>query len=201
MDQERNDSVVTPAAEYSARKKRLTRAAFSAGSGDEKKRRVAFLLLDVLLLALIAAAIVFTVFLLTPSAGPTGDGEARKITYTVEMAGVEKTMLGTFRVGDTVTDRASGAVLGVITAVGEPRPYAVYADEVSSSDPSYYEVPKIIYPENLKTLTITISVDADFVSGVGYSAEDCRIAVGRAYQLNFPGYTGNAVCIGMEEAK
>ena len=201
MDQERNDSVVTPAAEDSARKRRVTRAAFSAGSGDEKKRRVAFLLLDVLLLALIAAAIVFTVFLLTPDARAGAGGEARKITYTIEMAGVEKTMLTTFRVGDTVTDRASGAVLGVITAVGEPRPYAVYADEVSSDDPSYYEVPKITYPENLKTVTITVSVDADFVSGVGYSAEDCRIAVGRVYQLNFPGYTGNAVCIGMEEAK
>ena len=34
---------------------------------------------------------------------------------------------------------------------------------------------------------------------MGYTAEDCRIAVGRSYDLRFPGYAGKGVCITLTE--
>ena len=54
---------------------------------------------------------------------------------------------------------------------------------------------KNTYPDELKTVSVVIVTDAVYESGVGYAVEDCRIAVGRTYQLRFPGFVGSGVCV------
>ncbi|MBQ8356371.1 MAG: DUF4330 family protein [Clostridia bacterium] len=173
----------------------------SAPSGDkgpkkESNRRWLFLVVDILLLAAIVAAVLFLVSLLTPfSLFDSDREEVRRVTYTVELAGVERDSLGALKVGDAVVDSETGATIGVVTAVNS-RAYEVYTDvPVEDEDLNSYVVTKATYPEEFNTVTVTLSVDADYEAGVGYTVDDCRIAVGRTYELNFPGYAGSGVCV------
>ena len=167
----------------------------------EHNRRWLFLLVDVLLLAAIVAAVIFLVSLLTPFSLFDRDAdETRAITYTVELVGVRRDAVSALRVGDVVTDKETGAVIGTVTAINA-RAYSVYTDVPSEQkDPvlDSYVVTKTEYPEDFNTVEITIAVEAAYISGVGYSVEDCRIAVGRSYELYFPSYTGQATCVEMQ---
>lgn len=172
-------------------------------AGKERHRRWLFLVVDIVLLLGIVAAIIFMVSLLTPFSLFDKDGkEARHVTYTVELAGVYRDSVSALRVGDVVIDKETGAVIGTVTAVNA-RAYAVYTDIPSETkDPvlDSYVVTKIQYPEEFNTVEITIAVEADYEAGVGYAVDDCRIAVGRSYELNFPGYAGKGICIKLNEA-
>lgn len=167
----------------------------------EHNRRWLFLLVDVLFLGAIVAAVIFLVSLLTPfSLFDKGADETRVVTYTVELVGVRREAVSALRVGDTVTDKETGAVIGTVTAINA-RAYSVYTDVPSEvKDPvlDSYVVTKTEYPEDFNTVEITVAVEADYVAGVGYSVEDCRIAVGRSYELYFPAYAGQATCIEMQ---
>lgn len=167
--------------------------------GDSaKKRRWLFLLADVFLLIAVVAAVFFLVVLLTPLDLFAGEGtEERAVVYTVEFAGVDSTLLGTLQVGDEVTDAETGSVIGVVTEISNRR-YEVFTDIPSAEMDealNSYVVTKNTYPDSYTTLSVTIRATAEYTPGVGYVAEDCRIAVGRAYDLRFPAYTGEGVCV------
>lgn len=164
----------------------------------ERSRRGLFLIADVVLLAVIVAAIFFMVSLLTPfSLFDNNKDEARTVTYTVEFKGVEKDAFSSLRKGDTVVDKATGAVVGVVTDL-EPRKYVVYTDVPTAEKDETLDshvVTRTEYPEEFTTVSVTVTVTADYAEGVGYSVDGCRIAVGREYELNFPGCAGKGVCV------
>ncbi|MBQ8716944.1 MAG: DUF4330 family protein [Clostridia bacterium] len=191
MNRQKND---VPKQDKEERAHRFEAA--SSGKGKDSSRRWLFLVVDVLLLAAIVAAIVFMVSLLTPFSLFDSEGtEVRNVTYTVELSGVDRDSLSALKVGDAVTDKDTGAVIGVVTAVSS-RAYEAYTDvPVKDEALNSYVVTKVTYPEQFNTVTVTIAVTADYRSGVGYSVEDCRIAVGRTYDLHFPAYAASAVCV------
>lgn len=164
----------------------------------ERSRRGLLLIADVVLLAVIFAAIFFLVSLLTPfSLFDTVQEETRTVTYTVEFKGVEKDAFASLRKGDTVIDKESGTVMGIVTDL-EPRKYVVYTDVPTDEKDETLDshvVTKTEYPEEFTTVAVTITVTSDYVSGVGYTVEDCRIAAGREYELNFPGCAGKGTCV------
>ena len=165
-----------------------------AALGKEGRRRWLFLLVDLLLLASIAAIVIFLVSLLTPwSIFDKDDAETRSITYTVEIAGVDQASLAALERDDVVTDRETGAVLGTVVDVSI-RPYEVWDDTAEGES-----VGKITYPEEsgLKTVTVTLTVDASYIAGVGYTVGDTRIAVDRTLQLAFRNYAATGVCVSL----
>ena len=178
------------------RSRRFEATASVKGTGKDSSRRWLFLVVDVLLLAVIVAAIVFIVSLLTPfSLFESEDTEMRQITYTVEIAGVDRDSLSALKVGDPVTDKETGAVIGVVSAVSS-RAYEEYTDVLTEDKAlNSYVVTKVTYPEEFNTVTVTLAVAANYRAGVGYSVEDCRIAVGRTYDLYFPAYAASGVCV------
>lgn len=201
MNQDKNDTRQSVGQDGATHKKRTSRVAYSSGGGGKKGRRWLFLIVDLFLLAAIVAATVFLVTLLTPvSLFDSSDAETRHLTYTVELAGLETSVIESFHVGDAVTDKETGSVIGTIAAV-DTRAYEVYSttDYVKNGTLDLNEVLKVTYPDAYHTVTITVTVTADYAAGVGYFADDCRIAVGREYELRFPGYTGVGVCVGFEE--
>ena len=195
MNHEKNDSVLQN--EESARRKR--------GQGKEKRdqgRRWLFWTVDVLLLVSIVAAILVAVSLLTPfSLFDSNEDETRNITYTVEFAGVDSASISRLQVGDSVVDVKTGSVIGTVSAINN-RPYEVYTDtpvEDAELGEDVWVVGTYTYPDSYVTVTVTITVTADYAAGLGYSAEDCRIAVGGEYELRFPSYTASGVCTGIRE--
>lgn len=202
MNQDRADAPKPESAEGHRRQSAHGGLHGGRGPKREHNRRWLFLLVDVLLLAAIVAAVIFVVSLLTPaSVFDETEVEERSITYQIELEGVE---IQHFNVqqGDAVIDSATGNVIGHVMNF-EGRDYEVYTDRVTEvvtsaadGEKITYMVDKITYPtDKYKTYTVTVAVDADYIAGIGYSVGDCRIAVGRAYQVRFPGYTDSAVCV------
>ena len=176
------------------------------GEQQRKPRRWGLLAVDILLLVVILAAIFFLVVLLTPF-DPFGAAqtEERTVVYTVELAGLHRDAVQSLRVGDTVTDAQTGSVIGEVVNIAS-RSYEVYTDLPSPNaamtdegNHKIYIVSKKVYPEEFQTVTVTIRLTADYESGVGYWADDCRIAVGRSYSLRFPAFAGDGVCVTFAE--
>lgn len=162
----------------------------------ERGRRWLFLVVDLLLLAVIVGAAIFIVSVLTPDSEDSEETEMRQIVYQIEIAGVESDLF-TVTGGETVVDAVSGAVIGVVEYHDGGRPYTAYIDSATERDGKYFAT-EVEYPEDIKTYLVTVRVTADFEAGVGYSADGCRIAVGREYQLRFANYTGSGVCVSLQ---
>ena len=184
MNREKNDAVKPP------KKERRQSAK------EHHDRRWLFIVVDVVLLAAIVGAIIFLVSLISPKPLFAGGGkEERRLTYTVELSGIEKGSLEALKVGDTVIDRESGAVIGTVSEVAS-RAYEIYTD-VPEKDAELGSdvVKKSTYPDDLCTVTLTLVVEADYEASVGYSVDGCRIAVGRTYLLGLPSFVGEGVCV------
>ena len=198
MNQKKNESSYL--GEMSAGARRGRRGAQLHVGEREKSRRWLLLLVDVLLLVAIVAAVFLLVVLLTPLELFAGsEVEERTVVYTVEFTNVNSELLGSLHIGDSVTDAETGSVIGVVTAISDRDSY--FSEMPSSAEDEELQmhvVTKNQYPDGYKTLTVTIEAVAEYRPGVGYAAEDCRIAVGRAYNLRFPAYAGEGVCVTFE---
>ncbi len=160
-------------------------------------RRWLYLVVDVLLLAAIVSAVFFLVVLLTPL-NPFGgkDTEQKTVLYTLEITGVDRTSLESLHRGDSVLDAATGSKLGEVVSV-DSRPYEFYT-EIPTDQPDEHLNSHVVTKDtrdDAYTVTVTVRVEAEYRAGVGYTAEDCRIAVGRVYELHFPAYVGKGVCV------
>lgn len=169
---------------------------------DAKKRRRLFVFLDILLLVAIVAAVFFLILLLTPLNPFSGNkSEACEITYTIELADVDKEVYTLLQKGDTVTDAETGKVIGEIVTVDQ-REYAEYVfDQTESAreDGRYVMVKEPV--ANRYTVTLTVRATAEYTEGEGFEVERCRIAVGRAYALHFPRYAGEGECITLKRVE
>ena len=174
-----------------------SRALTNTRSG-EKKHRASFLVVDIFLLIGVIGVIFLLLLAFTPLDLNGKDTEPRQIVYTIEFFGVEKDMEHAFREGDPVIDMQTGATLGVITQVSS-RVYETYTDIPSDDlDPEFDKyVVQTQRNEEWRVITLTVQATAEYESGVGYTVEAQRIAVGREYQLRFPSYTHRGVCISL----
>lgn len=168
----------------------------------EKKHRASFLLVDLLLLLGVVSVIFLLVLAFTPLDLFGKDAEPREILYTVEFYGVDKDMESAFHEGDTVTDVETGVVMGVVTQVSS-RVYETYTDTPSAEIVPEFDKHVVQKERNeaWRVVTVTISVTADYQSGIGYSVENNRIAVGREYRLRFPAYTNSGACVSLSRAE
>lgn len=167
----------------------------------EKKHRASFLVVDLILLLGVIAVIFLLVLAFTPLDLFGNDTELREIVYTVEFYGVDKEMETSFREGDTVTDMQTGTVMGVISEVSS-RVYEAYTDIPSAEIVPEFDKHVVQKERNeaWRVVTVSIQVVADYESGVGYTVDMHRIAVGREYQLRFPAYTKSGACVALTDA-
>lgn len=160
-----------------------------------KSRKWLFLVLDILLLAAIVAAIFFLVVLLTPLNPFAKDNtETVGVLYEVEFANVDGDVfeLLSDAEGKSVVDAATGKVIGEVRMV-DKRPYSFYTD-VAVKEGDNYVVGKETAMDKY-TVTVTLYADAVYKSGVGYTVDNGRVAVGRTYELHFPSYAGTGTCV------
>ncbi|MBE6690051.1 MAG: DUF4330 family protein [Ruminococcaceae bacterium] len=187
--------------EAEERKPRKRRAPEKEPQGADRKKWL-FLVVDILLLAAIVAVVIVLISLLTPwSIFDNSTTEPRQITYTVEIKGVDQASLSALQVGDTVTDRTTGVTIGTVTAIHN-RDFEDYASEAGEWDEELgaYVVDKVIYPEDsgLMTVTVTLTVTADYEAGVGYCVGNSRIAVGCVLDMAFNNYADIGECVALE---
>lgn len=167
----------------------------TSGFGTVKRKRGKFNVIDLLFLVLIAAVLFAVVFLINPfSAGIFGGTEKDVVLeYTVEIEYVEASLADNIRLGDEALSSVNKTSLGRVSAIKND---ILYSEAYYNSEADVVSMKE--YPDRYN-LQITITSDAIFEEGKGYTVKGNRIAVGGQYSIMFPNYLGNGYCISMRE--
>ncbi len=157
-----------------------------------------FLLIVVILL--LVAALIY-VFLPTTIIKSITADTTKNIQYTIEIIGVEEKFLDNIRHNDNVLDSTSKNSLGKVHVVDIGTPYTQleYVEDANGDgviDQSDGNGKAVLSPIDGKyNVKVTIAATADFESGVGYTVNGTRIAVGEKICASFPDYLCEAYCI------
>ena len=155
------------------------------------KSKVKFNIIDFLILFLVIAIIGFGVFWLTPwSQGLKNKMNTTvSIQYSLEIQNVDRQFINQISEGNSVIDSISKNELGTVVAA------EAHEHEILSADENSQGI-MVEYP-NAYDLIITVSSNATYKSGTGYSINGCRIAIGEQMSLRFPGFVCEGYCIAL----
>ena len=150
-----------------------------------------FNLIDLLLIiiALVMVAAVVYVFLPTSWIKGVLSDDSISIQYTIEIQGVDEALLKNINENDVVIDSVSKSELGIVTAVDYSTHYTMLQYDETKQSGVLSVVP------NKYNVIVTITADAEFISGEGYSVNGTRIAVGEAIKARFPNGAFEGYCI------
>ncbi len=154
-----------------------------------KRRR--FNLIDFLLVVLILILVAALVYVFLPTSVLKGFGAntATTIQYSIEILGVDEEFLDDIKENDIVIDSVTKNTIGTVTAVDFGLPYTELKYDQENSV-------GVLSPIAGKyNVIVTISANAEFNAGEGYSVGGTRIAVGEKVNARFPGYVCVAYCI------
>lgn len=176
--------------------KKQTQATSSAVG---KKR---FNFVDVALILLIIGFIVTLVYFFSPVSKikKLGKNQEKNIEYTIEIIGVDKTFVENIKEGDTVIDSVSKTSIGNVKSVDTIKYTEYKATEDNNTDASENKQQRPLTTvdfDDKYNLQITVSVNADYIEGEGFSVDSTRIAVGEKLFVKFPNFTGEGYCIGI----
>jgi len=160
----------------------------------EKKR--SFNIVDIVLILMILTFAVIVVFFFAPNADfHWGTGQNVQLEYTVEISGISKEMAAKIGIGDQVFDGENNYAVGSVTNTEIDDCVEYIYNEASG------RIEAVSYADEgdaatvRKTMLITITADAKYTPGSGYTVNGYRIAVNREMVLCFPGYTGEGQCV------
>lgn len=167
----------------------------TSGFKPVKKRKGRFNLMDLVLVLIAVGIVLFVVFVLDPFSLNLFGKENHNVTleYTLRIENVEGTLIDKIRTRDEVIDATVKTSLGYVNAVENDTPYAEPYYNSQEDAVSMKE-----YPDRYD-LVVTVTADAVFTEGVGYTVNGRRVAVGTQFYLMFPNYVGTGYCISMRE--
>ena len=167
-------------------------------SSTDHGRRWLFLAVDLLLVALIVGVVVFITYTVGAASSERDDAEVRSVVYRLEIAGADVDLFDA-TTGVAVVHVADGTVIGSVDYHDGGQPYVEYVGTATEQDGKYF-ADKATYPEDLKTYIVTVRVDAEYESGVGYFVGEHRLAVGQKYQIRIGNYACEGECIALQPA-
>ncbi len=173
----------------------MNNSANHVSEASEKKKKGRFNLIDLILVLIILLIIAAVLYVFAPFSWikRLTDMENTQIHYTVELIGIDESLLDKIKENNTVVDSVSKNELGTVVAVDYNTKYTElqYVSKENGEEGVLVE-----YPGRYNIL-ITIAADAQYIQGEGYSVNHCRIAVGEKMALRFPDYAGEGHCIGL----
>lgn len=161
----------------------------------KKRSRKKFNLIDFLLIVVILLITASLVYLFLPSSwvkNITAD-KTVQIRYVVEIKGVDGQYINNIAAAQLVQDSVSKGDIGYVEAV-ENNPYSELRYDLQQDS----GIGVLSSIEGKYDLTITITADAHYEDGEGYTVNGTRIAVGERIYTKFPNYACEAYCIGVE---
>ncbi|MBQ1977010.1 MAG: DUF4330 family protein, partial [Clostridia bacterium] len=130
-----------------------------------RKRKMKFNIMDVLILLAVAvvAAVLLYVFVLSENTpvDSLGGAPTTKITYVVELTGIDDALSDNISVGETLIDAAKKMNIGTIVAV-ETQPYVYLGKNLTDGTMELTTV------DNKSTVYVTVEADAT-LTGISYS--------------------------------
>lgn len=159
-----------------------------------RKTKIKFNLIDALLLLMIAAVAVVLLYIFVWSEQHSIESlagtEKTRISYVVEISGLQEDYSDLIAVGDAPMDSSKKVPLGVITAI-ETRPYIYTGKNLHDGTMVLSTV------ENQVSLYLTIETDA-VPQGYGYAVSGSDMFVGRLLYLAFQDVVCSGYCIAMD---
>ena len=161
-----------------------------------KKKKFKFNFVDVALILLVIGCIITLIYFFSPisNAKKIGKSQEKNIEYTIEITDVDnKNFFGNVKEGDNVIDSVTKISIGTVKSVGNTK-YTEYKPVDDGS--SELKLEEIVYDDKIN-LQITISVNANYIEGDGFSVNSTRIAIGEKMFVKFPNFAGEGYCIGI----
>ena len=159
-----------------------------------RKRKMKFNIMEVLILLAVAAvaAVLVYVFVLSENTpvDSLGGTPTTKITYVVELTGIDDALSDNISVGETLIDAAKKMNIGTIVAV-ETQPYVYLGKNLTDGTMELTTV------DNKSTIYVTVEADAT-LTGIAYSISGYDIYVGEKVYLSLPDFTGTGYCISLK---
>lgn len=131
-------------------------------------------------------------------------GQKVKISYTVVIEDIDDAIYKnvfenanrsdntySVEIGQTVIDGNTGATVGYVAKLPESVPYYEFVLDTDSAGESV--AVKKQYSDRHNVI-ITVTADAYYSEGTGYTVDGCRIAVGREFALRIAGFSKSGVC-------
>ena len=160
-----------------------------AGGGRKRK----FNIVDFFLLLILAAVVAAVVLYFIPGAfNRLTATDETEITFVLEFRGVDEDFAANISVGDAVYDSSRNYLLGSVSEMVDVNIHTQFVYNVGKDGKvtsGMKEVPGLV------DLQVTVTANAIYNYGSGYSVNGERIAVGRAYDISFPNFNGSAYCI------
>ncbi|MCQ2353543.1 MAG: DUF4330 domain-containing protein [Clostridia bacterium] len=161
---------------------------------DRSPAKHRFNVLDAVLIVILLVAAALVVAVYSPLDIFGSSAKKTKITFTVEIEGVDASLASKIAVGDTVMN-GNSCFLGTVVS-----PVEVEADSKFFYNPATGETEYAEHPD-LSDLLIVITVNADTDAERGFSVNGVRLAAGAEYSLVLPGFEGEGTCISIIEEK
>ena len=162
----------------------------------EKKR--AFNIVDVLLSLVILTFLAIIVFLLASNSNLNWtSGQNVKLEYTVEISGISQEMAANIHVGDQVFEGENNYVIGSVTNTEIDDCVEYVYNEASGRIEAVAYTDEGTSSSIRKNMLVTITADAKYAEGIGYTINGYHIAVNQLVSLCFPKYVGEGQCISL----
>lgn len=167
----------------------------TSGFKPVKKKKGQFNLMDLLLIFIAVGIILFVVLVIDPFSLNLFDNQDHSVTleYTLRIENVEGSLIDKIQTRDEVIDASVKTSLGYVNAVENDTPHAEPYYDSKEDSVSMKE-----YPDRYD-LVVTVTAEAVFTEGVGYTVNGRRVAVGTEFYLMFPDYLGTGYCISLRE--
>ena len=177
--------------EFAAEKATKTESKRTQG---DKKRSVN--IVDIVLILIILAVAATVVLAFAPNATlHLNNSQNVKLEYTVEISGISKEMAAKINIGDSVFDGDNRYMIGSVTntEIDDCLEYVYNEDSGRIEAVAYIDEGNSSSVR--KTILVTITANAKYEEGNGYTVNGYRVAVNREMNLCFPGYAGSGQCI------
>ena len=159
-----------------------------------KVGRTSFNVLDVIIIIAVLFVIAAIVVAVIPQFNISAiNGEAVRITYTVIFKNVDESVYDKINANENVTETVTGALVGVVAEA----PELELSYEYVVTDENGNDVAKKNYSDGLgMDVTVTITANAIYKEGIGYTVDGYRIAAGKEMSLRFSDFS----CVGYCES-
>lgn len=127
--------------------------------------------------------------------GSAEEGRACRVEYQIRFSTVDEGFAKVIQLGDGLYDADTKADMGLVAAAVKATP-AMTVTHISSSDGVLGEAVPLAGKVDM---IVTISVDAVYTEGVGYTVAGRPLRIGQSRTLRFPGYVGTGVCVSLRE--
>ncbi len=126
--------------------------------------------------------------------GADDSGRECRIEYQIRFSAVDEAFAHAITQGNALYDADTKSGMGAVSAIATT-PSKLMLTFSSAEGKAGELVP---LPGRVD-ITVTITADAIYTKGVGYTINSRALRIGDSYTLRFPGYVGNGVCIKLTE--